>query len=101
MKQEPNDQFKMPKILYVCNPHKNTECTKEMCYLNKNNGHQRGLCFGTPKTEYAVLDLDGDPVVDLSHFAYMVSNDFMKWGDAKKLIGEKMALLLINRTVKR
>lgn len=39
------------KVLYPCDPKKNTECTKTGCFLNG------GDCFLTEKIEYASYDL--------------------------------------------
>lgn len=91
MKQKPNDQFKMPKILYVCNPHKNTECTKKMCYLNKN-ADRFHLCESTSKIEHALLDIDGDPVVDFKYIDFVAGNDKAEWKKMKKQAGNNVAL---------
>lgn len=35
------------KTLYICDPNKNTECSKTSCYING------GPCFHTTKKEYS------------------------------------------------
>lgn len=45
------------QTLYFCNPQKNTACRKNMCAL------RGGPCCVTIKTEFALLDVAGDPQV--------------------------------------
>ena len=43
--------------LYRCDPEKNQECRRRMCYL------RGGKCEGTRKAECARLDSDGKPII--------------------------------------
>ena len=44
------------KTWYVCDPQKNTDCRKRMCWI------QGGPCFRTSKTEFAEKDIHGKPI---------------------------------------
>ena len=48
----------MKKVLYECDPRKNTECRKTSCF--KYNGP----CRRTAHPEYAVRDENGEPVIE-------------------------------------
>ena len=49
------------KVLYMCDPDKNKECRKTMCFRRKpalNNP-----CRGTKNPDYAVKDKQGNPII--------------------------------------
>lgn len=47
------------KILYKCDPKKNTECKKTFCkYI-----WEKGECEGTSEEKYAVHDDEGNPII--------------------------------------
>lgn len=93
MKQETNGGTKPKKIMYVCNPHKNTECTKTGCYLNKNADPIRdGCCTATSKIEHALLDIGGNPVADFKYLTWMMEHAGMRWKDAKKQVESHVTL---------
>lgn len=48
------------KSLYLCNPKKNPNCTKESCYINN-----AGPCSSTTEPQFAFLDEKGNPVKDV------------------------------------
>lgn len=50
----------MKRPLYLCNPEKNINCTKECCYINN------GLCSSTTKPEFAFTKENGEPIKE--HF---------------------------------
>ena len=45
----------MKRKIYLCDPHKNVECSKEIC---------QKLCFQTLNEEYAMRDNDGLPIAE-------------------------------------
>ena len=51
----------MTEVLYRCDPEKNTECRKLMCF---RNGKEYGPCRMTSKPGCAVLDSNGAPIVE-------------------------------------
>lgn len=46
----------MDKQWYICDPVKNEQCRKRMCYT------KCGSCEMTSRPEYAVADSDGHPI---------------------------------------
>ena len=48
-------------ILYRCDPLKNTECRKTMCFINGKMGHE---CRATTRREFSARDENGNPVVE-------------------------------------
>lgn len=47
-------------ILYLCDPDKNTECSKTHCKYKNSKGAE---CGNTSKREYAALNENGEPIV--------------------------------------
>ena len=47
----------MKKVLYLCNPYNNTDCTKEACFLNN------GPCHSTLDRDCAIF-ADGLPIIN-------------------------------------
>ena len=45
------------KARYLCDPEKNTECRKTMCF------QKGGLCKKTSNPEYAKKDENGNPIM--------------------------------------
>lgn len=57
--------------IYICNPEKNTKCSKSGCYTNPHPAYlDRSFCSSTRFPEFAMLDTDGNPIIDGG------SNDF-------------------------
>lgn len=46
----------MKQPLYLCDPEKNINCTKESCYINS------GPCSSTTKPEFAFTNENGEPI---------------------------------------
>lgn len=46
----------MKQPLYLCNPEKNVNCTKESCYTNN------GPCSSTTKPEFAFTNENGESI---------------------------------------
>ena len=46
----------MDKQWYICDPDKNDQCRKRMCYA------KGGSCECTSHPEYAITDSDGNPI---------------------------------------
>lgn len=53
------------KVLYRCDPEKNTTCRKRGCSENVNK-HFRCRCTSNP--DYAVRDEKGQPIIAYIHF---------------------------------
>lgn len=51
-------QYKRPKIIYRCDPNKNTKCKKTSCFIFA------GECQCTSDKKFAALDGYGKPIVD-------------------------------------
>ena len=51
----------MEKTFYRCDPDRNTECRKRMCY---RSGKKWATCKATRNPEYAVRDDNGAPIVE-------------------------------------
>lgn len=51
----------MEKILYKCDPKKNTACKKTHCKFNP--AVIGGECDSTSEEQYAVLDDNGEPII--------------------------------------
>lgn len=49
----------MKRILYVCDPEKNTSCGKQMCLYNPRSSWR--VCWATHKKDCARPDLNGAP----------------------------------------
>lgn len=94
MKQETNGRDRPKRIMYVCDPHKNAECTKQGCYLNKNAGRFR-LCASTSKMEYALLDIDGDPVLDFRYIQFLLDFNEIEQEIAGKMAKENVVLRVV------
>lgn len=47
-------------IMYMCDPSKNTACSKRMCF---ENPERKDPCRSTRDPKYAVLDENGKPIV--------------------------------------
>lgn len=45
------------KVIFLCDPKKNTRCKKTSCYLNG------GDCRGTLHPAFSLLDTDGKPMI--------------------------------------
>lgn len=91
MKQGTSGRDRPKRIMYVCDPHKNAECAKQGCYLNKNANRFR-LCASTSKMEYALLDIDGDPVLDFRYIQFLLDFNEIEQEIAEKLVNENVAL---------
>lgn len=53
------------ELLYLCDPEKNTECSKTGCYHNPNaECEKKDGCKATSNKEYAKLTESGKPIVN-------------------------------------
>ena len=50
------------KILYKCDPEKNKDCVKRICYTRRPK--LRNPCRSTKNPEYAVLNDQGKPIIN-------------------------------------
>lgn len=58
------------KVLYECDPEKNTECRKIMCFTKAGGRGSKCVCTATKNPEYAKKDQDGQPII---------SKEWMTW----------------------
>ena len=56
--------------LYLCDPTKNTECSKTSCKFVQNTGE----CTDTTKKEFAKLDERGEPIVTYANMEEVIAS---------------------------
>lgn len=64
------------RTVYMCNPKKNTECSKTNCAY----GGHGGPCLRTLNREYAVVDAEGNPVVAAPEDRDAPEEAWKEWG---------------------
>lgn len=81
------------KTMYLCDPEKNTKCTKTHCIYNPDAKWRR--CDMTSDKEYARLDLKGQPCI--------VPEDVLESRKRSNQIGQKIkyALYLVLKAIFR
>ena len=61
----------MKHVFYCCNPEKNTDCSKQYCYLNPDAEFKNATCNATSKIKCAMKDTNGNPIISGEYIDFM------------------------------
>lgn len=71
------------KVMYICNPEKNKACEKSACLANPYNKY--GSCYCTTHEEYAMRDINGNPIYAADWIEHWIINRTENEKDKKKI----------------